>query len=73
MVKADSSGTLSAADGSKLSLTCISKGGKPAANINWKISGADIKEGVRTRSELESNGFRFTTISTLHIEVRTCP
>lgn len=52
-----------------LSLTCISKGGKPAASVNWKLSGTDITDDSVARTELETNGFRYTVISTLEIKV----
>ena len=68
--QADSSGKLSVHDGQLLDLNCISKGGKPAAGIDWKMEGSEVKENVASRSELESNGFRFTSISTLKLKVR---
>ena len=68
--QADSSGKLSVHDGQLLDLNCISKGGKPAAGIDWKMEGSVVKENVASRSELESNGFRFTSISTLKLKVR---
>ena len=67
--QADSSGKLSVHDGQLLDLNCISKGGKPAAGIDWKMEGSVVKENVASRSELESNGFRFTSISTLKLKV----
>ena len=68
--QADSTGKLSVHDGQLLDLNCISKGGKPAAGIDWKMEGSLVKENVASRSELESNGFRFTSISTLKLKVR---
>ena len=68
--QADSTGKLSVHDGQLLDLNCISKGGKPAAGIDWKMGGSVVKENVASRSELESNGFRFTSISTLKLKVR---
>ena len=68
--QADSTGKLSVYDGQLLDLNCISKGGKPAAGIDWKMEGSVVKENVASRSELESNGFRFTSISTLKLKVR---
>ena len=68
--QADSTGKLSVYDGQLLDLNCISKGGKPAAGIDWKVEGSAVKENVASRSELESNGFRFTSISTLKLKVR---
>ena len=61
---------MSVYDGQLLDLNCISKGGKPAAGIDWKVEGSAVKENVASRSELESNGFRFTSISTLKLKVR---
>jgi len=69
ILQADSSGRLSASEGSTLSLTCISKGGKPAASITWKLSRTEVMDGVTTRTELETNGFRYTTISSLQINI----
>ena len=71
--QADSSGKLSVHDGQLLDLNCISKGGKPAAGIDWKMEGSVVKENVASRSELESNGFRFTSISTLKLKVSVVP
>ena len=67
--QADSSGKLSVHDAQLLDLNCISKGGKPAAGIDWKMEGSVVKENVASRSELESNGFRFTSISTIKLKV----
>ena len=67
--QADSNRKLSVHDGQLLDLNCISKGGKPAAGIDWKMEGSVVKENVASRSELESNGFRFTSISTLKLKV----
>ena len=56
-------------DGELLDINCISKGGKPAAGIAWKVDGALGKDDVTTRTELETNGFMFTSISTLKLKV----
>ena len=72
-LKADFSGKLSVVDGKLIDLRCISKGGKPAAGIDWKVEGSLIKENVVSSSELEANGFRFTSISTLKLKVSHCP
>ena len=56
-------------DGELLDINCISKGGKPAAGIAWKVDGALVKDDVTTRTELETNGFMFTSISTLKLKV----
>ena len=69
MLQVDSSRTLSLMAGDNMKLTCISKGGKPAATINWKIGNTEAKDRILSSSELESNGFRYTTISTLEIKV----
>ena len=57
-------------DGELLDLNCVSKGGKPAAGIDWKVDGSLVKEKVMTSTELESNGLRFTSIATLKLKVR---
>ena len=67
--KADFSGKLSVSDGELLELSCVSKGGKPAAGINWKIDGSLVEDEVVTNTELESNGLRFTTIASLKVKV----
>lgn len=69
ILQVDSSGTLSFVAGDILKLTCISKGGKPAAIIKWKIGNTEVKERILSSSELESNGFRYTTISTFEMKV----
>lgn len=69
ILQVDSSGTLSFLAGDMLKLTCISKGGKPAAIIKWKIGIKEVKDRILSSSELESNGFRYTTISTFEIKV----
>ena len=53
-----------------MKLTWISKGGKPAATIKWKNGNKESEDKILSSSELESNGFRYTTISTLEIKVK---
>ena len=64
------SGTLSFITGDILKLTCISKGGNPAAIIKCKIGNMKVKERILSSSELESNDSIYTTISTVEIMVR---
>ena len=68
ILQADSRASLSVAAGQPLRLTCISKGGKPAAGIRWQLGGTALEQGVLSSSELEANGFKFTTISTLELQ-----
>ena len=72
-LQADFSGKLSVVDGELIDLRCISKGGKPAAGIEWKVEGSLVKEDVVSTSELEANGYRFTSISTLKLKVSHRP
>ena len=40
------------------------------AIIKWKIGVTEVKERILNSSELESNGLRYTAISTIEIKVK---
>ena len=46
---------------------CISKGGKPAASITWRMDGEVVREGVEDKVEAVEDSKRTITVSSLQL------
>jgi len=56
-------------EGKEQNLTCQAEGGKPAAQLEWKVDGMKIKN-IQTKTEKIPGSVTFKTISTLKLEPR---
>ena len=54
-------------DGKTALVQCISKGGKPATSITWRLDGEVVREGVEEKVERVEASKRTITVSSLQL------
>ncbi|XP_062872615.1 cell adhesion molecule 2b [Trichomycterus rosablanca] len=60
--------TRPAVEGEDVTLTCITSGSKPAADIRWFRNDKEIKD-IKDKQQLNATGRSFTVRSTVHLQV----